>query len=101
MILAAFVTFLSFMLILSHLGPAKMRRIVGYKGYADLVLHGSIIFLFIGTSTLGLLQAEAAGICFSLYLRGYSRFVGFERYDRSTKRWKRTFGPWGRLKFFN
>lgn len=101
MLLAAFVTFISFMLVLSHLGGQKMRRVVGYKGWADLVLHGSIMLLFIGTSTLGLLQAEAAGICFSLYLRAYYKFVGFECYDRKAKRWVRSYGPLGKLKFFN
>lgn len=91
-IFAALVTFIGCMLMLSHLGQTKMRRIVGYKGYADCVLHGSILLLFIGTSTMGLLQAEAAGICISIYLRLYSKFIGFERFNRKTKRWERTFG---------
>lgn len=81
MIVAAFVTFVSFLLVLTHLPAHWMRRLVGYCGFVDIVLHVSIISLFLGTSTQGLLQAEAAGICFSLYLRGYRWLLGYERFE--------------------
>lgn len=90
MFLAAFVTFASFAFLMTHLSPAVMRRMVGYKGWIDLALHGTILWMFLGTSTMGLLQAEAAGICFSLYLRLYAYLYGFERL--SGFRWVRYAG---------
>ena len=90
MILAAFVSFVSFWLLIRNLPPALMRRLVGYNVWFDVVLHVSILWLFLGTSTMGLLQAEAAGICFSLYLRWYRWAWGYERYER--RRWMRYFG---------
>lgn len=87
MVVAAFVTFFSFLLVLNHLPAHWMRRLVGYVGFTDIILHGTIIYIFIGTSTQGLLQAEAAGICFSLYLRGYRWLRGYERLEQF--RWMR------------
>ena len=78
MFVAAFITFCSFMLLISHMAPRTMRRLVGYKGKVDLVLHGTVIFLFFNTSTDGLLQAEAAAIMFSLFLRSYRYCMGYE-----------------------
>lgn len=82
MFVAAFVTFCSFMLLMSHMNPRTLRRLVGYKGKVDVVLHATVIFMFIGTSTDGLLQAEAAAIMFSLFLRGYRYLKGYEVYQR-------------------
>ncbi len=79
MVLAAFVSFISFMLVIHHIPKHIMRRIVGYKGWFDVLLHGTILYMFMGTSTMGLLQAEGAGICFSLYLRFYSWAFGYEK----------------------
>lgn len=90
MIVAAFVSFFSFYFLLSHLSPTARRRMVGYKGPIDVMLHGSVIWLFLGTSTMGLLQAEAAAICFSIYLRGYSYLYGYERYISGS--WQRFAG---------
>jgi hypothetical protein len=90
MFTAAFVSFASFLLIMSHLSPEWMRRLVGYKGIVDVVLHSSILWMFLGTSTMGLLQAEAAGICFSLYLRFYYWAWGYER--MTTSGWQRYAG---------
>lgn len=78
----ALVSFSSFWLLLSHISPRVMRRIVGYKGWADLVLHVTVISLFLGGSTEGLLQAEAAAILFSISLRVYRRLFGYERLAR-------------------
>ena len=92
MFVAAFVSFFSFYFLLSHLSPRARRRMVGYKGPIDVVLHASVIYLFLGTSTMGLLQAEAAAICFSLYLRGYSYLYGYERIIDG--KWVRFAGRW-------
>lgn len=78
MFLAMFVTFFSFALLLTHLSSTTVRRLVGYKGFIDVLLHGSVIWMFLGTFD-GLMQAEAAAICFSIFLRTYSWTLGYER----------------------
>lgn len=95
MLFAAVISFVSFWLMLRHFSPKVMRRVVGYMWVTDLVLHGTILYLFFGTSTLGLIQAEAAGICFSLYLRWYRWAWGFERLHKNG-RWYRYHGRIGR-----
>ena len=92
LLVAAFVSFFGVWLLSTHLAPRAMRRLVGYAGWFDLMLHGSILLLFLGTSTLGLLQAEAAGICFSLYLRAYRHLQGYERI--TPRGWVRFAGRW-------
>lgn len=85
---AACVTFVGALLMLAYLPAQAMRRLCGqYRIYADLLLHGTILWMFLGTSTLGLLQAEAAGIGISLYLRWYARHRGFELRQRG-KWWR-------------
>lgn len=79
MILAAFISFVSFALLVTHMPPQWVRRIVGYKGCFDVLLHSTIIWMFLGTSTEGLLQAEAAGILISMSLRFYHWALGYER----------------------
>ena len=86
--IATFVSFVSFMLLLQHISRSTMRKLVGHKGWVDVVLHLSILFLFFGTSTEGLLQAEAAGICFSIYLRLYAKLIGYSRFDWRQRRWR-------------
>jgi hypothetical protein len=85
----AFVSFFAMYLIISHLSARSLRRLVGYKGYVDAVLHVSVIYMFFATSTEGLLQAEAAAIMFSLWLRAYRWASGFERYNVAERRWMR------------
>lgn len=80
MIVAAFVTFTVFLLLLHNLSAQTVRRMFGYAVIIDLVMHGTILYMFIGTSTMGLLQAEAAGILMSLYIRAYRWGWGYERY---------------------
>ncbi len=90
MLVAAFVSFFSFWLVMKHLPDRWVRRIVGYRMVVDIVMHITILYMFLGTSTMGLLQAEAAGICFSLYLRAYVKLYGEERIVGG--RWKRFAG---------
>lgn len=82
MIVSMFVTFVSFMLIINHVSAKTMRRLVGYKGWFDVLMHSTILYMFLGTSTEGLMQAEAAGILFSIYVRLYAQLLGYERYVR-------------------
>jgi hypothetical protein len=96
-IFAALISFCGMMLIIHHLSAHWMRRLVGYKGWIDLMLHGTIIYLFFGTSTLGLLQAEAAGIMFSIYLRVYRKLFGYELWNIKRFRWERWRGALTRI----
>lgn len=81
-LIGALVSFASVWFLLTHLPSRWMRRLVGYKGWIDLVLHGTVILLFFGTSTLGLLQAELAAILFSISLRVYRKLNGYEKLHR-------------------
>lgn len=90
--LAAIISFLAISLLLTHLSKPAIRRLVGYAGWVDLCLHGSVIALFMGTSTLGLLQAELTAVLFSVSLRIYRRLWGYERLTMSG--WKRYAGRW-------
>jgi hypothetical protein len=78
-LLAALVSFASIALMLTHLSPRTMLRLVGYAGFVDVLLHSTILYMFVGTSTLGLLQAEACGIMFSVGLRLYRKLFGYMR----------------------
>jgi hypothetical protein len=89
---AAIISFLAITMLLTHLSQRAVRRLVGYAGWVDLLLHGTVIALFMGTSTLGLLQAELTAVLFSLSLRGYRRLWGYERL--TTSGWKRYAGRW-------
>lgn len=88
----AIVSFCAFALLINHFSSRTMRRLVGYKMWVDFALHGSVLFLFFGTSTDGLIQAEAAAILFSVWLRLYQWIYGFERFDARQLRWRRFSG---------
>jgi hypothetical protein len=90
----ALISFMAMQLLLSHLSNSTMRKLIGYKGYLDVLLHGSVMYVFFGTSTEGLIQAEAAAIMFSLWLRLYAKLFGYERMVRNGWRitWVRTPG---------
>lgn len=82
-LVAALITFCVIVMLLTNLGAHNVRRVVGYPFATDLLVHGSIIYMFIGSSTLGLLQAEAAGLLFSLWMRYYRWAWGYERLTKS------------------
>lgn len=77
-LIAALISFGSIAMVLTH-SPRVMYRLAGYAMPVDVLLHGTILWMFLGTSTLGLIQAEAAGILFSLSLRGFRWAFGYER----------------------
>jgi hypothetical protein len=89
-LIAALISFGSFALIATHLSPRFVRRAMGYAIWIDVFMHISILYMFLGTSTLGLLQAEAAGIMFSLSFRMYRWAFGYEKLTR--RGWKRFAG---------
>lgn len=87
---AALISFFAVVLICWHLSPRAMRRLVGYPLIIDVLMHGTVIYVFYGTSTLGLLQAELSAIFISLSIRGYRSLYGWERMHGT--RWVRYAG---------
>lgn len=98
MLASALVTFVGLWLLIQHIPAQRMRRFAGYLGWFDTLLHVTIISLFIGTFS-GLMQAEAAGIMVSLYLRLYRWAFGFERWQRyaGKRQWMRYRGRFTKL----
>lgn len=95
-LIAAIISFGSFALILTHIKDQSIvRRAMGYALWIDIVMHVSILWMFMGTSTLGLLQAEAAGIMFSLSFRVYRWCFGYERL--TIKGWVRYAGVFTKI----
>lgn len=89
---AALISFFGVFLLSWHLPRNVMQRIAGHALLADIVLHGSVIFLFMGTSTLGLMQAELSAIFFTIALRAYRYVRGYQRFERM--RWVTYAGVW-------
>lgn len=91
---AALISFLAMSMLTWHLSPPVMRRIAGYAWMVDLTVHGMVIYLFMGTSTLGLLQAELSAIMATVALRGYRYCMGYEKL--SARGWVRYAGRFTR-----
>lgn len=91
---AALITFFAFLALSLHLSRDALRRIAGYAGWIDLIIHTSVFVLFMGTSTLGLLQAELSALMFTFALRTYRWAFGYSRLRRHklTFRWVTTRG---------
>lgn len=87
---AALISFFAMMLLTIHLSRTTMRRICGYALVVDVLMHGSVIWLFMGTSTLGLLQAELSAIMATVSLRAYRLCLGYEKL--TAKGWVRYTG---------
>lgn len=84
---SAMITFIMALLLLDYAAAQTMRRIVGqWRMKIDVCMHVGILALFLGTGSTGLLQAEAAGIGVTLYLRWYAKYRGLERRERRAGR---------------
>lgn len=94
-LIAALISFGSFALIAASVPSPIMRRAMGYAIWIDIAMHVAILWMFMGTSTLGLLQAEAAGILFSLSFRIYRWAFGYERLG--VRGWTRFSGVFTRI----
>lgn len=94
-LIAALITFASLGMLCTHMQGPTIRRCLGYAMWIDIALHGTILWMFLGTSTLGLLQAEAAGIMFSVSLRVMRWGIGYEKLGR--KGWVRYAGKFSHL----
>lgn len=68
MLTEAVISFTAFAFLWSHLYPGVRRWLIDHKGWVDFTVHGTVIYLFIGTFE-GLMQAELAAILFSIALR--------------------------------
>lgn len=86
---SALVTFLSITLLMTaYVSKDTRRKIAGqWAGRVDLTLHALVILLFVGTSTVGLIQAELAAITFTLYNRYYYRLVRGASYKGKDGKW--------------
>lgn len=91
---AALITFFAFLALSLHLSRDALRRVAGYALPIDIIIHTSVIFLFFGTSTLGLLQAELSALMFTFALRTYRWAFGYSvlRRHKLTLRWVTTRG---------
>lgn len=87
---AAIISFFSFTLLAWHLKREQLRKLAGFAMWIDICLHGTVLAMFLGTSTLGLMQAELSAIMFSLSLRGYRLLFGYRKLERQglLLRWK-------------
>lgn len=78
--------------IFAFVGHAWLRRLAGYHGWTNLVLHAMVLWFFYGSATYGLLQAEASAIMLSGCLWIYRMGWGYERL--TARGWKRFAGWW-------
>lgn len=76
---AALITFFALVCVTWHLSRTTCQRIVGYALLVDLLVHGTVIYVFMGKSTLGLMQAELSAIFVTLAIRGYRHAFGYQR----------------------
>lgn len=91
---SALISFASITLLMNaYCAPATRLKIAGqWAGRIDFIIHVTVILLFIGTSTLGLLQAELAAIMFTLYNRYFYRWYKGAMYKNSKGDWYVTKG---------
>lgn len=85
---AAIISFFGFTLIAWHLKRSQLQKLAGFALWIDITLHVGVLAMFIGTSTLGLLQAELSAIMFSLALRAYRKLFGYQKLVRKGARLK-------------
>lgn len=93
---AAFVSLFALIAVSWHMQRSTLRKFVGYAFALDLFVHISVFALFMGTSTLGLLQAELMAIFFTITVRTYRYLFGYSRLRRegALLRWRTTKGKW-------
>lgn len=84
-------TFAAFWVLIRHLAPRTRLRLLGYKGWVDLAMHGSCMFLLISTGAFStLIVVEVAALMFSSYLFAARWAFGYERF--SGGKWRRYAG---------
>ena len=95
---AALISFFSISLLMNaYLQRDTRRKVAGqWAGRVDLTIHGLVIFLFMGTSTIGLIQAELAAIMFTCYNRYYYRAMHGASYKDADGNWLFIPGLWSK-----
>jgi hypothetical protein len=81
----AAITFAFFVFIFHNASAYRLTQIVGYVWIPDLIMHGSVVYMFIGNGVV-LIAAELAAVCMSMYMRGVRRAIGLRRLER--RGWK-------------
>ena len=81
---AALITFFAMFAMTWHLSRSTCQRIAGYALLVDITVHGTVLWLFLGKSTLGLMQAELSAIFVTLAIRGYRYLYGYQRLHGTT-----------------
>lgn len=91
---AAIISTFAVLLVTWHLPRSTLRKFVGYALWIDIVVHVGVIALFMGTSTLGLMQAELSAIFITIAIRIYRYLHGYSRLRRegALLRWRVTPG---------
>lgn len=86
---AALISFFSISLLMNaYLTPATRYKVAGqWAGRIDLLIHSTVILMFVGTSTLGLIQAELAAIIWTLYNRYFYRWYRGASYKNVRGKW--------------
>ena len=79
---AAIVSLFALLAVTWHMQRSTLRKFAGYAFVLDLIVHVSVFTLFMGTSTLGLLQAELMAVFFTITLRTYRYLHGYSRLRR-------------------
>lgn len=88
-IAAALISFFSISLLMNaYMQPETRFKVAGqWAGRIDLLIHTTVILMFMGTSTLGLIQAELAAIIWTVYNRYYYRWMHGASYKNSRGKW--------------
>ncbi len=86
-------TFAAFFVLMGHLSARTRRRLLGYKGWVDIVMHGACGFLLVTTGAFSsMIVLEVAALMFSGYLYMARWLFGYERFDARESRWRRYAG---------
>lgn len=86
---SAIISFASITLLMNaYMQKATRLKVAGqWAGRIDLMVHTTVILMFIGTSTLGLIQAELAAIMFTVYNRYWYRWARGASYKNDKGNW--------------
>jgi inner membrane protein involved in colicin E2 resistance len=85
---AALISFFAMSILSLYFSRNAFQRIAGYSMFIDLPMHVGLIYLFLNTSALGLLQAELSAVMITMSLFFYRKLFGYQRLERKGLRLK-------------
>jgi hypothetical protein len=85
LLIGAAIVFAFFVFIFHNASAYRLTQIVGYVWIPDVLMHGTVVYMFIGNG-FALMCAELAAVCMSVYMRGVRRAIGLRRLER--RGWK-------------